>query len=389
MPVINRLADVADELATWRRHLHAHPERLYDLPETVAFVAEKLRAFGCDEVVEGIGRSGVVGVIRGQGQGCERVIALRADMDALPILEQTHKPYASHKPGFMHACGHDGHTTMLLGAARHLAETRAFNGTAVMVFQPAEEGGAGGRAMVEDGLIERFGINEIYAMHNLPGLELGRFALRDGPIMAAADHLEIEVEGHGSHAAKPHEGVDVVLTAATLITSAQQLVSRNVDPLESGVVSITMFHAGEADNVLPPVARLAGTLRSLSPKVRQTLRDRLVQVAQGIGAACAARISVRFVEGYPATINHSAQTAFAREAAEDVVGAGHVDAEAPPLMAAEDFSFMLEACPGAYVFIGNGPSAGLHHPAYDFNDAALPIGASFFVRLVEKAMPLV
>ena len=388
MPVINRLADTADELTAWRRQLHQTPELQYDLPITAAFVAEQLKAFGCDEVVTGIGRTGVVGVIRGREAGAGRTIALRADMDALPVEERTGAPYASLVPGKMHACGHDGHTTMLLGAARHLAETRAFAGTAVMVFQPAEEGGGGGRAMVEDGLMDRFGINEVYGMHNLPGLPVGRFAMRDGAIMASADHVEIEVDGRGAHAARPHDGIDVVLTGASIVTALQQVVARNVDPLASGVVSIAMFHAGDADNVLPQSAKLVGTLRSLSPEVRQQLRDRVKQVAEGVGMAFGATVNVRFIEGYPVTVNHRAQTALAREVAEEVAGAAQVDADAPPLMAAEDFAYMLEARPGAYIFVGNGPSAGLHHPAYDFDDTALPWGASYWVRLVETALPL-
>ncbi|MEW6256539.1 MAG: M20 aminoacylase family protein [Pseudomonadota bacterium] len=386
MPVINRLADALEDMTAWRRHLHESPELMYDLPETSAFVASQLKAFGCDEVVSGIGRSGVVGVIKGQAGG--RAIGLRADMDALPIREITGAAYASKRPGMMHACGHDGHTAMLLGAARHLAETRAFAGNAVVIFQPAEEGGAGGKAMVDDGLMERFGIEEVFGMHNLPGLPLGQFALRDGPIMASADHVEITVEGKGSHAAKPNEGVDVVLAGAAIVTALQQIVSRNLDPLSSGVVSITMFHAGEADNVLPPCAELTGTLRSLGAHIRQHLRDRVSEVAHAVGAAYGTRVTVKLVEGYPATVNHAAQAAFAREIAEEVAGAAHVDGAAPPLMAAEDFAYMLESRPGAYVFIGNGDSAGLHHPAYDFADAALPLGASYWVRLVERALPL-
>ncbi|TCT00961.1 M20 aminoacylase family protein [Aquabacter spiritensis] len=387
MPVINRIADAADELTAWRRHLHETPELMYDLPQTAAFVAERLRAFGCDEVVTGIGRSGVVGVIKGQGDAT-RAVALRADMDALPIHESTGAAYASRNPGKMHACGHDGHTTMLLGAARHLAETRRFAGSAILVFQPAEEGGAGGRAMVEDGLMDRFAIEEVYGMHNLPGLPVGRFALREGAIMASADHVEIIVAGRGAHAARPDQGIDAVLTGASIVTALQQVVARNVDPLASGVVSISMFHAGDADNVLPQTARLVGTMRSLSPAVRQQLRARVRQVAEGVGAAFGASVTVDIAEGYPATLNHADQTAFARAVAEEVVGAAQVDWDAPPLMAAEDFAYMLEARPGAYLFIGNGDSAGLHHPAYDFSDAALPVGASFWVRLIERALPL-
>ena len=386
MPVINHIAESAEDLTTWRRHLHRHPELMYDLPRTVAFVEERLREFGCDEVVSGIGRSGVVAVIRGREPG--RTVGLRADMDALPVTEITGADYASETPGKMHACGHDGHTTMLLGAARHLAETRAFAGTAVMVFQPAEEGGAGGKAMVQDGLMERFGIEEIYGMHNLPGLPVGRFALRPGPIMASADYVEIIVDGRGAHAAKPNEGIDVVLTGSAIVMAVQQIVARNLDPLASGVVSITNFHAGEADNVLPPRAVLVGTMRSLGAGIRQKLRDRVTEVATTIGAAYGATVTVKIKEGYPTTINHPAQTAFAHEVASEIVGEMHVDPNAPPLMAAEDFAYMLEERPGAYVFIGNGDSAGLHHPGYDFADAALPFGASYWVRLVERALPL-
>jgi amidohydrolase len=385
MPVINRLADAADEITAWRQQLHETPELQYDLPITSGFVAAQLRAFGCDEVVTGIGRTGVVGVIRGNG-GAGRTIALRADMDALPILERTGARYASKTPGKMHACGHDGHTAMLLGAARHLAETRNFAGTAIMVFQPAEEGGAGGRAMVQDGLMDRFGIAEVYGMHNLPGLPVGCFGIREGAIMASADHVEITIEGKGAHAAKPHEGVDVVLTGASIVTALQQIAARNLDPLDSGVVSIAMFHAGDADNVLPPSAKLTGTLRSLSPAVRMQLRERVKQIAEGVAGAFGAQAEVRFVEGYPVTVNHPAQTAFAQRVAEDVAGAPQVNGTAPPLMAAEDFAYMLEARPGAYIFVGNGPSAGLHHPAYDFADAAIPFGASYWVRLVETAL---
>lgn len=385
MPVNNHIAARADEIAAWRQDFHRHPELMYDLDRTSAAVAEKLRAFGCDEVITGIGRTGVVGIVRGKGDG--PLIGLRADMDALPILEKTGAAYASQTPGRMHACGHDGHTAMLLGAARHLAETRAFSGTAVLIFQPAEEGGAGAKAMIDDGLFTRFPVREVYGMHNLPGLEVGRFAMRAGGIMASADHIEIVVDGRGAHAARPNQGVDVVLTGAAIVMALQQIVSRNVDPLEAAVVSIAMFHAGEADNVLPPSATLVGTARTLDQTVRAQLRTRIRQVAEGVAAAYGATATVSFKEGYPVTSNHPAQVAFAAEVAGEVAGAGEVDADAPPLMAAEDFAFMLEEKPGAYIFIGNGPSAGLHHPQYDFADAAIPYGASYWVRLVERALP--
>ncbi|UDQ88974.1 M20 family metallopeptidase [Xanthobacter autotrophicus] len=386
MPVNNHIAARADEIAAWRQDFHRHPELMYDLDRTSAAVADKLRAFGCDEVITGIGRTGVVGIVRGKGDG--PLIGLRADMDALPILEKTGAAYASQTPGKMHACGHDGHTAMLLGAARHLAETRAFSGTAVLIFQPAEEGGAGAKAMIDDGLFARFPVREVYGMHNLPGLEVGRFAMRPGGIMASADHIEIVVDGRGAHAARPNQGVDVVLTGAAIVMALQQIVSRNVDPLEAAVVSIAMFHAGEADNVLPPSATLVGTARTLDQGVRAQLRERIRQVAEGVAAAYGATATVSFKEGYPVTCNHADQVAFAAEVASEVAGASEVDATAPPLMAAEDFAYMLEEKPGAYIFIGNGPSAGLHHPQYDFADAAIPYGASYWVRLVERALPL-
>lgn len=386
MPVNNHIAARAEEIATWRQDFHRYPELMYDLPRTSSVVAEKLRSFGCDEVVTGLGGTGIVAVVRGRGEG--RTIGLRADMDALPIVECTGAAYASQAPGKMHACGHDGHTAMLLGAAQHLAETRAFSGTAVLIFQPAEEGGAGAKAMIDDGLFTRFPVDEVYGMHNLPGLDVGRFAMRVGGIMASADHIEIEIEGRGGHAARPDQGVDVVLVGAAIVTALQQVVSRNVDPLEAAVVSIAMFHAGEADNVLPPVAKLGGTARTLDPGVRLKVRERIRAIAEGVAAAYGATAKVVFGEGYPVTQNHAAQTAFAAEVAAEVAGATEVDPAAPPLMAAEDFAYMLEEKPGAYIFIGNGPSAGLHHPQYDFADSAIPFGASYWVRLVERALPL-
>lgn len=386
MPVLNHIASRADEIAAWRQDFHRHPELMYDLPRTSAAVAEHLRAFGCDEVVTGLGRTGVVGIVRGRGEG--PLIGLRADMDALPIIERTGAAYASTSPGIMHACGHDGHTAMLLGAARHLAETRAFSGTAVLIFQPAEEGGAGARAMIDDGLFERFPVSEVYGMHNLPGLPVGRFAMRAGGIMASSDRIEIIVEGQGAHAARPNLGMDAVLAGAAIVTAMQQVVARNTDPLDAAVISLPVFHAGEADNVLPPVARLAGTMRALDTRVRDQLRGQIVRVAEGVAAAHGVLATVNFSQGYPVTRNHPAQTAFAAEVASEVAGAAEVDADAPPLMAAEDFAFMLEEKPGAYIFIGNGPSADLHHPEYDFADGAIAFGASYWVRMVERALPL-
>jgi amidohydrolase len=388
MPIVNRIADLHGEITAWRRDIHAHPELLYDVHRTAATVADKLKSFGCDEVVTGIGRTGVVGVIRGGkgGQG-GRVIGLRADMDALPIEEANDVPYKSTVPGKMHACGHDGHTAMLLGAARYLAETRNFAGTAVVIFQPAEEGGAGGKAMVQDGLMDRFRIEEVYGMHNYPGLPVGQFALRPGPLMAAADRLTIEIEGRGGHAARPHFSVDTVLVGAQIINQIQSIVSRNVDPLHSAVISICMFQAGSTDNVIPQTALLRGTARSLTPEVRDLLEKRLHEVVTGTAQLYGATAKLTYKRDYPVTRNHARQAEFAASVASQVVGTERVDNDVAPVMGAEDFSFMLEARPGAFIFVGNGNSAGLHHPAYDFNDEIIPIGTSYWVKLVETAMP--
>jgi amidohydrolase len=390
MPIVNRIAEFHPEITAWRRDLHAHPELLFDVHRTAASVADKLKTFGCDEVVPGIGRTGVVGVIKGRkgaGGGRVRVIGLRADMDALPIEEAVDRPYKSTVAGKMHACGHDGHTAMLLGAAKYLAETRNFAGTAVVIFQPAEEGGGGGKEMVADGLMERFGIEEVYGMHNYPGLPVGQFAMRVGPIMAAADHLVIEIEGRGGHAARPHLTIDPILVGAQMINQLQSIVSRNVDPLESGVVSICMFQAGSTDNVIPQKALLRGTCRSLTDEVQDLLERRVGAVVEGVARLHGAKAKLTYNRGYPVTRNHPAQTAFAASVAGEIVGPDRVDEDVVPVMGAEDFSFMLNARPGAFIFVGNGDSAGLHHPEYDFNDDVIPIGASYWVRLVERAMP--
>ncbi len=385
MPIVNRIADMHGEITAWRRDIHAHPELLYDVHRTAAAVADKLRSFGCDEVATGIGRTGVVGVIRG-GKGSGRTIALRADMDALPIEEATGAPYQSTVPGKMHACGHDGHTAMLLGAARYLAETRNFAGTAIVIFQPAEEGGAGGQAMVRDGLMERFRVEEVYGMHNYPGLPVGQFALRPGPLMAAADRVTIEIEGRGGHAARPHFAVDTVLVGAQIINQIQSIVARNVDPLQAAVISICVFQAGSTDNVIPQTALLRGTARSLTPQVRDLLEKRLHEVVEGTARLYGATAKLTYKRDYPVTRNHERQAAFAASVAAEVVGRERVDDQIAPVMGAEDFSFMLEARPGAFIFVGNGDSAGLHHPAYDFNDEIIPLGTSYWVKLVETAL---
>jgi amidohydrolase len=387
MPIVNRIADLHGEITAWRHDLHAHPELLYDVQRTAASVVEKLKAFGCDEVVPGLGRTGVVGVIHGRKGKSDRVIGLRADMDALPIEEATDLPYKSTVPGKMHACGHDGHTAMLLGAARYLAETRNFAGTAVVIFQPAEEGGAGGKAMVQDGLMERFGINEVYGMHNYPGMPLGQFGLRAGPLMAAADHLSIDIEGVGGHAARPQFSVDTVLVGAQIINNIQSVVSRNVDPLEAAVVSICLFQAGNTDNVIPQTAKLRGTARSLTPAVQDLLEKRLREVVEGTAKLHGAKVKFSYRRGYPVLKNHAAQTEFAASVAAGIAGKDKVNTSLAPVMGAEDFSFMLNARPGAFIFVGNGDSAGLHHPAYNFNDDVIPIGTSYWVKLVETALP--
>jgi hippurate hydrolase len=387
MPIVNRIADLHGEITAWRRDIHAHPELLYDVHRTAATVADKLRSFGCDEVVTGIGRTGVVGVIRGsRGAGSSRVIGLRADMDALPIEEANDVPYKSTVPGKMHACGHDGHTAMLLGAARYLTETRNFAGTAVVIFQPAEEGGAGGNAMVQDGLMDRFRIEEVFGMHNYPGLPVGQFALRPGPLMASADRLTIEIEGRGGHAARPHISIDTVLVGAQIINQIQSIVARNVDPLHAAVISICVFQAGTTDNVIPQTALLRGTARSLTPEVRDLLERRLHEVVEGTAKLYGATAKLTYKRDYPVTRNHERQAAFAASVAAQVVGGERVDENVAPVMGAEDFSFMLQARPGAFIFVGNGDSAGLHHPAYDFNDEVIPIGTSYWVKLVETAL---
>jgi amidohydrolase len=385
MPVLNRVAALAAEIAAWRQDIHRHPELDYDVHRTSALVADKLRAFGCDEVVTGIGRSGVVARIKGH-RGDGRTVALRADMDGLPIQEETGRPYASTVPGKMHACGHDGHTAMLLGAARHLAETRNFAGSAVLIFQPAEEGGGGGLAMVQDGMMERFGIDEVYGMHNWPGLPAGHFAIRPGPLLAAADRFAIEIEGRGAHAAQPYRAIDSVLVGSQIVVALQGIVARNVNPLDAAVLSVTVFKAGEAMNVIPQTASLKGTVRVLKEEVRALIEQRLRQVAEGIAAANGAKVRVGYTRGYPVTVNHAEQTAFAASAAAEIAGVENVDRSIDPVMGAEDFSYMLEARPGAMIFIGNGDSAGLHNPAYDFDDAIIPAGVSFWVKLTEQRL---
>ena len=385
MPVLNRVAEMQDEIAGWRRHIHEHPELGYDVFQTAKFVAEKLAEFGCDEVVTGIGRTGVVGIIKGnRGEG--GTVGLRADMDALPMTETTGKPYASKTPGKMHACGHDGHTAMLLGAAKYLAETRAFAGSVAVIFQPAEEGGAGGLAMVKDGMMDRFGIGRVFGMHNLPGLDVGKFAIRPGPIMAATAEFTITVTGKGGHAAMPHRTIDPVMIASQLVVALQTIASRTIDPVDSVVVTVTKFNAGNAYNVIPETAQIAGTVRTLRREAATIARARMQEISDGIALAFGARIHVDYRSNYPVTQNDADEAVFAADTAAYVAGEAHVDRNTQPMMGGEDFSYMLEARPGAFIFIGNGESANLHHPGYDFNDDVIAPGVSYWVRIAESAL---
>ncbi|MGR3592555.1 MAG: M20 aminoacylase family protein [Limimaricola soesokkakensis] len=385
MPIKNRFAELLPEITAWRRDLHENPEILYETHRTSGIVAERLRAFGCNDVVEGLGRTGVVGVIRGKSTGSGKVIGLRADMDALPIHEQTGRDYASKTPGAMHACGHDGHTAMLLGAAKYLAETRNFDGTVVVIFQPAEEGGGGGREMCADGLMERFGIQEVYGMHNWPGIPLGQFAIRPGAFFASTDQFEITIEGKGGHAAKPHETVDSTLVASHVVLALQSIASRNADPTEQIVVSVTSFEtSSKAFNVIAQRVHMKGTVRTMSPELRKLGQERLTAIAETTARAYGAEAKVNYMKGYPVMINHGAETEFAAEVAREVSGDC---AEAPLIMGGEDFAYMLEERPGAYILVGNGDTASVHHPEYDFSDEAIPAGCSWWAGVVERRMP--
>jgi hippurate hydrolase len=386
MAVKNRFAELLPEITAWRRDIHENPELLFEVHRTAAKVAGLLRDFGCDEVVEGIGRTGVVGVIKGKSDRKGRVIGLRADMDALPIIEQTGAEYASKVPGKMHACGHDGHTAMLLGAAKYLAETRNFDGTAVVIFQPAEEGGGGGREMVADGMMERFGIQEVYGMHNMPGIPVGHFAIRPGAMMAAADQFDITVTGKGGHAAKPHDCIDTTVVAAHIIVAAQTIASRNVDPLKQVVVSIcTVQTDSTAHNVIPQVVKMKGTVRTMDASVQDFVERRLQEIVEGTALALGAKAELNYQRGYPVTMNAEENTRFAVEVARAV--SGQVDDDTAPLMGAEDFSYMLNERPGAYIFVGNGDTAMVHHPAYNFDDDVIPFGSSWYAGMVETRMP--
>jgi amidohydrolase len=386
MPIVNRVAAMSEEVTAWRRDLHEHPEIGFEVHRTAGLVADRLRAFGCDEVVPGVGKTGVVGIIRGRKTASGKVVGLRADMDALPILEATGVPYASKTPGRMHACGHDGHTAMLLGAAKYLCETRNFDGTVVVVFQPNEEGLTGSLTMLEDGLIERFGIQQIFGMHTSPNHDLGKFAICAGPMLAACDKFTIEITGRGSHAARPHEGVDAVVVAAQTIMALQTIASRTIDPLDAIVVSTCMVRASDAFNILPEGVTLVGTIRALSEKARALTHKRMRDIAQGTAAVFGASAQTTIEGDVPVTVNDAERTRFARGIAGEIVGEANV-VEMRPIMGAEDFSHMLRKRPGAFIMIGNGKGPGLHNPGYNFNDDAIPLGVSYWARLAETAMP--
>ncbi len=386
MPVINRIADFTPDMTAWRRHLHTIPELMFECHQTAAFVVERLREFGITEIHEGIATTGVVAIIEGQGDG--PTIGLRADMDALPMQEETGLPYASMVDGMMHACGHDGHTTMLLGAARYLAETRNFKGRVALIFQPAEENGGGGEVMVKEGILDTFDIKEVYALHNAPGVEVGNFYTTPGPIMAAADSFDIHIVGNGGHGAMPHATADPIMAAVGIANAIQTIVSRNNYSQDNLVVSITQIHTGSADNVVPEKAYMNGTVRTFDPAVRTMVMARLEAIVAGQAAAYGVEARMDYLVGYPATINEPERTEFAAEVAREIAGDAGVDGNAPPEMGAEDFAYLLEKRPGSYLFVGNGDTAGLHHPEYDFDDEAAAAGASFFAKLIERALPL-
>ena len=385
MPVKNRFAELHDDITAWRRDIHKNPEILFETHRTSALVAEKLRAFGCDEVVEGIGRTGVVGVIKGNSTASGKVIGLRADMDALPIHEQTGLEYASKTDNAMHACGHDGHTAMLLGAAQYLCETRNFDGTTVVIFQPAEEGGGGGKEMCDDGMMDRWKIQEVYGMHNWPGMPVGDFAIRSGPFFAATDQFEIIVEGKGGHAAKPHETVDSIVVAAHTVTALQSISSRNADPVDQLVVSVTSIESSsKAFNVIAQRTHLKGTVRTMSKDMRALAEQRLTAIAKSVSETFGAKAEVKYYLGYPCMVNHPEQTEFAASVATKISGSC---ADAPLVMGGEDFAYLLEERPGAYILVGNGDTASVHHPEYNFDDAAIPAGCSWWSGIVEERMP--
>jgi hippurate hydrolase len=389
MPINNRIAAMQPEMAAWRQDLHTHPELRFEEHRTAAQVAKLLASWGI-EVHTGIATTGVVGVLRGTGSS-GRSIGLRADMDALPMPEATGLPYASQTPGVMHACGHDGHTTMLLGAAKYLAETRNFDGTVHFIFQPGEEGGAGARVMMEEGLFKRFPCDSVFGLHNDPGLPLGEADIRDDVMMAASDRFFVTIRGQGGHAARPHAGIDPIVVGAHIVTALQSIVARRVDPIESAVISTTQFHSGTAENVIPDEATLVGTVRTLKPEVQDLVEAAMRRIIEATAAAHDATAEFTYRRGYPPTVNHAEQARRAARAASLVLGEGKVRRDMPPVMGGEDFSFMLLERPGAYIKLGQATATKgaqpVHTVQYDFNDDLLPVGASFFAGLVEQELP--
>ena len=386
MAILNSIAGFEKDMAKWRQHLHQNPELGRECYKTAEYVSERLKEFGITEIHTGYASSGLVAIIEGKAPG--RTIGLRADMDALPITENTGLSYSSVNEGVMHACGHDGHTTMLLGAARYLSETRNFSGRVALIFQPDEEATGGAKAMVEEGIIEQFQIEEVYALHNIPGHDIGVMYTRSGPIMAGADSFSVEIKGKGGHAAYPHEVKDPIVAALSIAQAFQTIVSRNNIPSDDLVISITQVHSGTTDNVIPETAYLNGTVRTFDLSVQEMVIKRMEKIISGLAMSFEVEAKLNYEKGYPPTINHEEATNFAIEVANDVCGPDQVLTSVSKEMGAEDFSYMLEKRPGAYLFLGIGEGAGLHNPNYDFNDAAAPIGASFFARLIEKALPL-
>ncbi len=386
MPVLNRIAAYAEEMKGWRRHLHQHPELSFDCANTAAFIQARLVEIGVDEIHPGIAKTGIVAIINGTAPG--PTIGLRADMDALPIVEATGAEYASTSLGKMHACGHDGHVTMLLGAAKYLCETRRFKGQVALIFQPAEEEGAGGQVMVQEGVMDTFGIGQVYGIHNAPNLAFGNFYTTPGALMASVDTAYVYVTGKGGHGATPHDCIDPVVAVVGMVQGIQTIIPRNVYALDEAVISVTQIHTGTASNIIPEEAMFCATIRSFKPDVRALLKKRFHEIVEGHAAAYNVSARIDYDWGYPATINHPDNAAFATEVAAEISGPDAAHGNSNREMGSEDFSYMLEARPGAYLFLGTGPGAGLHHAAFDFNDEAAPIGASFFARLVERAQPL-
>lgn len=384
-PTNNRIADIVPEVKEWRQWLHRNPELLFDLPKTSRYIADRLREIGVDEIHENIAETGIVAVINGSSDG--PTLGLRADMDALPILEASDIPHASETPGKMHACGHDGHSAMLLGAAKYLTETRNFAGKAALIFQPAEEGGVGAKAMLDTGILDKLGVKELYGMHNMPHLPIGHFGLCEGPTLAATDFFKVEIEGLGGHASMPHKCIDPLVAANAIYSGFQSIITRNSDPMKNGLISITAMQAGEANNVIPQTASLKGTVRNLHEETRDKIEQRMHDIVDGVAACYDVRVELTYDRLCPVTINHAEQYRYAAEAAVNVVGRDNVDIEQPARLGGEDFSYMLQENPGCIIFVGNGDSAGLHHPEYDFNDEAIPYGIAFWAKIVEERLP--